>query len=64
MDITYGDQILPVYRMRVHHFRREIMYGFHGLQRFLYYWRGGTATAPWIQYTRYLGLEMVGFYPC
>lgn len=28
MDITCGGQILPVYRMRVRHFRREIMYAF------------------------------------
>jgi hypothetical protein len=63
MDITYGDQILPVYRMRVHRFRREIMYVFHCLQWFCT--TGGveqrTATAPWIQYTPCLGLEMVAF---
>lgn len=58
MDTTYSDQILPVYQMHVHHFRREIMYVFYGLQRFCSTgeW-GGTATAPWIQYTPCLGLR-------
>jgi hypothetical protein len=63
MDITYSDQILPVYWMRVH-FHREIMYVFHGPQGFCttgvveQRQLHGFSTPPC------LGLEMVAFYPC